>query len=147
MTVLAPRTLPPRWVIGRPHGRWLTLRPFLVNGAAYGGLVGAADGAARFLQMHLAGGRIDDQQVISAADAAAMCHINQPGTRYDLGLGCPPAKSRRAQPAFVEHLGRGPGFFNVIRLYPSVAVGNVVMENATRYDIEVLARLALTHAE
>ena len=142
------RLLLPRWVIGQPHGRWLTLRPFLVDGAAYGGLVGPADDAARFLQMHLAGGRVDDQQVISAADAAAMCHVNQPGKRYDLGLGWfTPTKSRGAQPAFVEHLGGGAGFYNVIRLYPSLGVGIVVMGNATRYDIEVLARLALTHSE
>lgn len=142
------RLLLPHWVIGHPHGRWLTLRPFLVDGAAYGGLVGSADDAARFLQVHLAGGRIDDQQVISAADAAAMSHINQRGKRYDLGLGWfTPAKSRGAQPAFVEHIGGGAGFFNVIRLYPSAGVGVVVMGNATRYDIEVLARLALTHTE
>lgn len=142
------RLLLPRWVTGHPHGRWLTLRPFLVDGSAYGGLVGSADDAARFLQMHLAGGRIDDQQVISAADAATMSHINQPGKRYDLGLGWfTPAKSRAAQPAFVEHLGGGAGFFNLIRMYPSAGVGIVVMGNATRYDIEVLARLALTHTE
>lgn len=137
------RLLLPRWVIGPPYGRWLTLRPFLVDGSAYGGLVGSADDAARFLQMHLAGGRIDHKQVISAADAATMSHINQPGKRYDLGLGWfTPAKSRAAQPAFVEHLGAGAGFFNLIRMYPSAGVGIVVMGNATRYDIEVLARLA-----
>lgn len=139
------RLLLPRWVIGNPHGRWLALRPFLVDGAAYGGLVGTADDAARFLQLHLAGGRIDDQQVIAAADAATMCHINQPGKRYDLGLGWfIPAKDREAQPAYVEHLGGGAGFFNLLRMYPSVGIGIVVMGNATRYDIEALARLALT---
>ncbi len=142
------RLLLPRWVIGRPHGRWLTLEPFLVDGAAYGGLVGSADDAARFLHLHLAGGRIDDQQVLSAADTAAMRHINQPGKRYHLGLGWfTPAKSRAAHPDFVEHLGGGAGFFNLIRLYPSAGVGIVVMGNATRYDIEVLAQLALTHTE
>jgi CubicO group peptidase (beta-lactamase class C family) len=138
------RLLLPRWVIGQPHGRWLTLRPFLVDGAAYGGLVGSAEDAARFLQMHLSGGRIDGHQVISAADAAAMCQINQPGKRYDLGLGWfTPTKNRGAQPAFVEHLGGGAGFFNVIRLYPSAGVGVVVMGNATRYDIDAIARLAM----
>ena len=55
--------------------------------------------------------------------------------------------SRGDQPAFIEHLGGGAGFFNVILLYPSAGVAIVVMGNATRYDIEVLARLALTHSE
>jgi hypothetical protein len=46
-------------------------------------------------------------------------------------------------PPFVEHLGGGAGFFNVIRIYPTRAVGIVVMGNATNYDIDAVARLAL----
>ena len=48
-----------------------------------------------------------------------------------------------ADPPFVEHLGGGAGFFNVIRLYPSDGVGAVVMGNSTRYDVDAIVRLAL----
>lgn len=144
-----PRSSPmrlflPGWVPGPRSGRWLGLKPFLLDGAAYGGLVGSADDAARFLQSHLRGGELDGTRLITADDAADMRRIALPGKRYDLGLGwfCP-ADRRDADPAFVEHLGGGAGFFNVMRLYPSLGVGAVVMGNATSYDIDVLASLAL----
>jgi hypothetical protein len=54
-----------------------------------------------------------------------------------------PAAQRDADPPFVEHLGGGAGFFNVMRLYPSLGLGAVVMGNATRYDVDAVARLAL----
>jgi CubicO group peptidase (beta-lactamase class C family) len=73
-----------------------------------------------------------------------MRRITLDGKRYDLGLGwLRPADARDADPPYVEHLGGGAGFFNVIRLYPSAGVGVVVMGNATRYDIHAVARLAL----
>ena len=43
------------------------------------------------------------------------------------------------------YLGGGAGFFNVMRLYPSLGIGVVVMGNATTYDIDAVARLGLTH--
>jgi CubicO group peptidase (beta-lactamase class C family) len=47
------RLLLPRWVIGAPAGRWISLRPFEVDGPAYGGLIGPAEELARFLLLHL----------------------------------------------------------------------------------------------
>ena len=67
-----------------------------------------------------------------------------PGRRYDLGIGWfVPADGRNADPPFVEHLGGGAGFFNVMRLYPTVGIGVLVMGNATKYDIDAIASLAL----
>ena len=45
---------------------------------------------------------------------------------------------------FVEHLGSGTGFFNLIRIYPTRGVGVAVMGNATSYPIDAVALLALT---
>lgn len=134
----------PGWVSGPRSGRWLRLNPFLLDGAAYGGLVGSADDAARFLQLHLRDGELDGTRMITADDAAAMRRIDRPGKRSDLGLGWfRPANRRDADPDFVEHLGGGAGFFNVMRVYPSLGVGAVVMGNATSYDIDALASLAI----
>jgi hypothetical protein len=44
----------------------------------------------------------------------------------------------------VEYLGGGAGFFNLIRTYPTQAVGIAIMGNATNYHIDAIARLALT---
>jgi CubicO group peptidase (beta-lactamase class C family) len=138
------RYLLPRWVIGDPVGRWLSLRRFLLDGAPYGGLVGSVDDVARFLQMHLRDGELDGVRILEPASVAAMREITLPGTRFDLGLGWfRPSSSRDADPPFVEHLGGGAGFFNVIRMYPTLGIGAAVMGNATKYDIDAVARLAL----
>jgi CubicO group peptidase (beta-lactamase class C family) len=138
------RLLLPRWATGERAGRWISLRPFLVDGPAYGGLVGPADELAWFLQMHLRDGELDGTRILSPQAAAAMRQITTHGRRYDLGLGWfRPADQRGADPPFVEHLGGGAGFFNLIRIYPTRGVGIAVMGNATTYHIDAVARLAL----
>jgi CubicO group peptidase (beta-lactamase class C family) len=138
------RLLLPRWVIGEAAGRWVGFRRFLLDGQAYGGLLGPVRDAARFLQMHLRDGELDGTRILPAESAAAMRRITTTGRRFDLGLGWfRPASQRDADPPFVEHLGGGAGFFNVIRIYPTQAVGIAVMGNATRYDIDAIASLAL----
>jgi len=138
------RLLLPRWVTGDRNGRWVSLRRFLLDGAAYGGLLGPVRDVARFLQMHLRDGELDGTRILPAASAAAMRQITVTGKRYDLGLGWfRPARQRDADPPFVEHLGGGGGFFNLIRLYPAQKVGIAVMGNATSYDIDAVGRLAL----
>jgi CubicO group peptidase (beta-lactamase class C family) len=138
------RLLLPRWVVGPATGRWVSFHRFLLDGAAYGGLLGPVDDAARFLQMHLRDGSIDGLRVLTPDSARAMRDVRVRGRRYDLGLGwfCP-SKQRDADPPFVEHLGGGAGFFNVIRIYPTRELGIAVMGNATSYDIDAVARLAL----
>lgn len=137
------RLLLPRWVIGEPAGRWVSLRRFLVDGPAYGGLVGPVEDAVRLVQMHLRDGELDGVPILTSQTATSMRQITVPGRRYDLGLGWfRPAKHRRADPPFVEHLGGGAGFFNLMRIYPSRRVGVVVMGNVTRYNIDAVARLA-----
>ncbi len=141
------RYLLPGWVRGSSSGRWMGLHRFLLDGAAYGGLVGTADDAARFLQMHLRDGEIDGTRLISAEAAVQMRQADLRGRRFDLGLGWfVPAKQRHADPPFVEHLGAGAGFFNVMRMYPTRGVGALVMGNATKYDIDAVASLALAFA-
>jgi CubicO group peptidase (beta-lactamase class C family) len=137
------RWLLPRWVQGPATGRWMSLRRCLLDGSAYGGLVGSLEDAARFLRLHVNNGELDGVRLVSVQGAAAMRMIAYPGDRFDLGLGWfRPASYRDARPAFVEHLGGGAGFYNVIRLYPDRGLGIAVMGNATSYDLDTLARLA-----
>jgi CubicO group peptidase (beta-lactamase class C family) len=139
------RFLLPRWVIGPSSGRWLSFNRFLLDGSAYGGLVGPVSDAARFLQLHLCDGELEGKKLLEPATAEGMRKIFARGKRFDLGLGWfRPANQRGADPPFVEHLGGGAGFFNVIRLYPTRHVGIVVMGNATKYDIDAVAELALS---
>ena len=122
--------------------------PVPLDGAPYGGLVGSPEDAARFLRMHLRGGEIDGTRVISEESALEMRRIDATGRRFDLGLGWfVPANARTADPPFVEHLGAGAGFFNVMRLYPTLGVGAVVMGNSTKYDLDAAAALARRYVE
>ena len=74
-----------------------------------------------------------------------MREIRVPGKRYDHGLGWFRPAGSAADPPFVEHLGGGAGFFNVMRAYPTVGVGAIVMGNATKYDVHAAASLALAY--
>jgi CubicO group peptidase (beta-lactamase class C family) len=95
--------------------------------------------------MHLRDGELDGARILAPESAAAMRRITIHGKRFDLGLGWfRPASQRNADPSFVEHLGGGAGFFNLIRIYPTQAVGIAVMGNATHYDINAIASLALS---
>jgi CubicO group peptidase (beta-lactamase class C family) len=67
------------------------------------------------------------------------------GKRYDLGLGWFQPTGSAADPPFVEHLGGGAGFFNVMRAYPTVDVGAVLVGNATRYNVHAAVSLALAY--
>ena len=103
------RMLLPGWVIGARTGRWLSFRRFLLDGAAYGGLLGPVRDTARFLQMHLRDGELDGTRILPVQSVAAMRHVTVTGKRYDLGLGWfRPASQRDADPAFVEHLAAAP---------------------------------------
>jgi CubicO group peptidase (beta-lactamase class C family) len=134
------RAVLPAGIVDRRHGRQLALRPFLVQGAAYGGLVGPVTDVARFVRLHLDDGEIDGTRVITAATARAMREVTWPGKPFDHGLGWfrKPTGDPDRSP-YVEHYGAGAGFWNAMRLYPEQGLGMAVMANTTQpYDIDTL---------
>jgi CubicO group peptidase (beta-lactamase class C family) len=127
----------PRGVVGQRQGKYVAFNPFYVKGPAYGGLVGGVEEAARFVLLHLNGGLADGTRVLSEESVAEMQRVTPRGGKRDFGLGwfrSHEASGRR--PAFVEHLGGGAGFWNVMRIYPDESLGLVVMGNMTSYDHE-----------
>jgi CubicO group peptidase (beta-lactamase class C family) len=135
------RAFLPRGVVGpRVCGR-TSLRPFQVDGPAYGGLIGDVLDAGRFLRLHLGDGVVDGVRVLARSTAATMRQVDRPGQPFDHGLGW----FRRPGPGDadrVEHLGAGAGFWNVMRLYPDRGLGVVVMTNGTtRQDLEPILSL------
>jgi CubicO group peptidase (beta-lactamase class C family) len=127
----------PRGVVGPRQGRYVSFNPFYVKGPAYGGLIGSVDEAARFLLLHLNGGQTSGTRLLSAESVAEMRLITPRGGKRDFGLGWfRSLEARGRRPAFVEHLGGGAGFWNVMRIYPEELLGVVVMGNTTSYDHE-----------
>jgi CubicO group peptidase (beta-lactamase class C family) len=139
----ALRRLLPHGVAGNRHGPYLALNPFYVHGPAYGGLVGDVMDAGKFLRMHLGDGEIDGHRVLNPHTARSMRSIDHRGKPFDHGTGWfrRPTKSPES---WVEHLGTGVGFWNVMRMYPERGLGIVIMSNSTTtYDFEpVFAHLA-----
>jgi len=126
------RRLLPAGIVGGRVGRYVALNPFELDGAAYGGLIGSVTDAARFVALHATGGTLDGVRLLSERSVQGMQVIRLRGKRYDHGVGW----FRRQEPGgsnrdFVEHLGGGGGFHNLMRLYPSEGIGVVIMANTT----------------
>ncbi|HEX5533134.1 MAG TPA: serine hydrolase domain-containing protein [Actinomycetales bacterium] len=130
--VRAPRLAHPllKWllpagIVGDRVGDYSSLRPFLVEGAAYGGLIGPASDAVKLATAHLS-------DTSPLGDLQHMRSITQRGKPFDQGIGWfrKPADADRT-PAFVEHYGTGGGFWNAMRIYPDLGVAIVAMTNNT----------------
>jgi CubicO group peptidase (beta-lactamase class C family) len=115
------------------------MRPFLVSGAAYGGLVGNVTDAAQLAAAHVACGPGASVQ-LGDADLWRMRQISASGKPFDHGIGWfrRPTDAHRS-PAFVEHYGYGGGFWNAMRIYPEQQLAMVAMTNTTSaWDVHAL---------
>lgn len=119
------RRLLPDDVTGDRVGGYTALRPFLVEGAAYGGLVGTPSDAARLALAHLG----NDGPL---GDLSTMRQVVHQGKPFDHGIGWfrKPSDAGRTPP-FVEHYGTGGGFWNAMRIYPTLGIAMVGMTNNT----------------
>lgn len=138
----ALRALLPGDLVGSRHGSLVAMKPFHVDGPAYGGLIGPAHDAGRFLQMHLNDGELDGVRVLQADTARQMRMLDHRGKPFDHGVGWF-RRPTSAADRWVEHFGSGVGYWNVMRLYPDRGLGVVIMSNGTKtLDFEpVMARL------
>ena len=144
--VRLPRALVPglRWllppgIVGERVGGHSALRPFLVNGAGFGGLVGPVTDAVRLASVH-AGGAVPDELWLTPVMLAEMRTMVAEGRPFDHGIGWfrRPQDAARA-PGFVEHYGTGGGFWNAMRVYPGHGLAMVAMANTTRrWDVDDL---------
>jgi hypothetical protein len=82
--------------------------------------------------------------VLSAEGVREMQQMTMHGRKLDVGLGWFRRHSDRDLGApYVEHLGGGGGFFNMMRLFTDRGLGVLVMGNATDYDHQRVAEAAL----
>ena len=140
----ALRLLLPPGIVGQRTGGLVAFRPFYVNGPPYGGLVGDVRDAARFLSLHLGGGAVNGQRLLSAESAAAMRTLTTNGTRLTTGLGWWRRHEADDGSGLVEHLGGGGAYRNLMRLYPDAGRAAVMFGNLTSYPVEQLTAAILT---
>jgi CubicO group peptidase (beta-lactamase class C family) len=135
---LLRKALPAGLVGARIDGH-TTLRPFLLSGAAYGGLVGSVTDAVRLAAAHAANAS-DAHPILNQDDIESMRTIRATGKPFDHGIGWfrKPADTHRA-PGFVEHYGTGVGYWNAMRIYPDQRLAMVAMTNTTfKWDVDRL---------
>lgn len=127
-------------LFGTPTEDYATSRLYLVDGAPYGGLVGTAEDLSRFARMHLGGGTLDGQRVLSPEAVAAMQapqRLNN-GKLLDHALGW--HSDTIDGERYFNHMGKGGGFRPAVRIYPGLGYGIVVLTNRTKYDPKPITR-------
>jgi CubicO group peptidase (beta-lactamase class C family) len=104
-------------------GRWVQFRGFNVDGDAYGGLIGNAQGFTRYLQALLSGEHILSHESRAMLFTAA----SAPGPARSLGW----FMGRLDDELWFAHAGGGAGYYCEVHIYPRVGRASVVMLNRT----------------
>ena len=114
-------------VLAEHANGWHAFRPYFMNGAAYGGLVGTADGFARYLQAlldaHNAVLSTDSRRMLFSENVLASGNASGMAASWFTG-------SLEGEP-FFDHAGGGGGYYAEIRLYPGIGRGSVLLMNRT----------------
>jgi len=115
-----------RSMAGR-EGQWQAFRPYVMNGPAYGGLIGTAEGFARYLQALL-----DPwHPLLNAASTALLFaeHALSDGTPAGMALSW--FTGRLGGHDYRDHAGGGGGYYAELRVYPELQRGSVLLSNRT----------------
>ena len=138
---LVARLLIDRKLFGSTRGGFTELRPFEVDGAPYGGLVGPitemlALGRAMLADGRTAGGRVLDASTVRLALTNVR---SRDGRTLPVGLGWHLGKANGE--SYANHMGGGLGFRSELRIYPRLGCAVAVIANETSFDTTALAEL------
>jgi CubicO group peptidase (beta-lactamase class C family) len=128
MLNLVKRLVIDRSLIGGYEGSWLRIEPHVVNGAAFGGLVGNCRGFGRFLRDALL-----EEPVLPVRAKLFEQQRTRAGTLIPMTLGWHVGQLGSAKHYFKE--GGGCGFHCMMRIYPEAGVATVAMVNATQFHV------------
>lgn len=109
------------------EGAWQAFRPYYMNGPAYGGLIGTADGFARYVQTLLDPANallspvmmsaLFTENILRCGAASGIC------LSWFTGV-------LDGEPYF-DHAGGGGGYYAELRIYPRLRRGSVLLFNRT----------------
>lgn len=112
------------------EGAWQSFRPYYMNGPAYGGLIGTADGFARYLQALL-----DTASVLLTPASKALLfaeHMLRDGSRSGMTLSWF-IGAIEGEPYF-DHAGGGGGYYAELRIYPRLGRASVLLLNRSGFS-------------
>lgn len=107
------------------RGSWRSFRPFYLNGAAYGGLIGTADGFVRYVQALL-----DPRSgLVSAESRRLLFTENVLSSGKPSGMSLAWFKGELDGHTYYAHAGGGGGYYGEVRIYPELQRGSVILFN------------------
>jgi CubicO group peptidase (beta-lactamase class C family) len=120
------------WVLAGSSGRWMRIARHHVDGLAYGGLLGTAEGLVPFLRRILGIGRGESGNVLRRA-------LLYPW-RVASGRAIPMTAALHVGDGFLFKEGGGAGFHSELRVHVDRGSASVVIANSSEIDVKRLLR-------
>lgn len=120
--------------IGKPEGNWVPFHFTLVNGTAYGGLVGTVNGLVKYVQELLK----DSCRFVSSDGKKNLFSENKTTQGKPTGMCLSWFTDKLNGKTFYCHAGGGGGYYCEVRIYPQLNKGSVVMLNRSGMSDERL---------
>jgi CubicO group peptidase (beta-lactamase class C family) len=137
------RFLVDRRLFGATRSGYTAFRPFLIDGAPYGGLLGPVSELGAFVTACLNGGAYRGRRILEPASLAEMLtpqrdlqgevlRTSRRNRSAYMGLGWHLIGDGATRSCY--HLGGGAGFRSELRIYPDLGYGIAVIGNTTVFD-------------
>lgn len=114
-------------LMDKPVSKWKPFKPFYVNGASYGGLIGTTDSFIDYIQMLLMPGSL----LITDEYKKILFTENYTINNKPTGMSLSWFKGKLNGHTYFAHAGGGGGYYCEIRIYPDSGFGSVIFFNRT----------------
>ena len=111
----------------KAEGRWKPFKPFYINGASYGGLIGTANSFRKYVQQLLRA----NNSLIREEYRKLLFIENHTNDKRSTGMCLSWFCSQLHGVKYFAHPGGGGGFYCELRMYPEINRGSVIMFNRT----------------
>lgn len=119
-------------VMDKSEGKWKSLKPFYLNGAPYGGLIGKPSAFVRYIQALMQ----DENPLLPQAFKKQLFQENHTLAGQKTGMTLSWYTSQLNGYTFYTHAGGGPGYYCEMRIYPDLKKGSVLFFNRTGFSDE-----------
>lgn len=135
-TPMMPALLDTNAVIRERQGKFFWFKRIYIDATPSTGLIGPSSDVARFMAAYLNDGELDGASILTPETIDMMTNTEP---FYKVALGWIVGQTSNGN--YLEHIGGGPGFATVMRLYPDKDLGIAILANGTDLDRSGLADL------
>jgi len=139
-TPLLPTLLDSKALIRERRGKFLWLNRVYIDATPSTGLIGSAPDVARLMMAYLNSGSLNGKLILHP-ESVSLLTDTAPIDGHSLGWFVGQSNGGR----YLEHMGGGPGFATIMRVYPEKGLGIAILTNGTDMDRSGLADLLASH--